>query len=315
MKECFSVVAKDKNLVILLLAALLSGGYASAGAFLSYYTKYNCIGILPMEQLNLFIDNLLNLAPGTSALGELSILTPLLSVGSGIAYMLSMAIVPTCLKRMSKKQLWISTSILGLVSNIVLYVAGMFIPGLQYNTLGGMIFHIVLRFFSQFPAGMTVVLSITMLADHVDQKEMETGMRLEGTIYSIKSLFTKIAVAFFMALPLILLQIAKYDGGAMDIAAKLTNGPLIASPLVESIRTIVDPATGVSYTINFTRVLNTIFIGMTLVFAVVSILMIIPMLFYKVDEDKLQEEVTEYRKNKKAEEIARIENIYAETQK
>ncbi len=305
IKECIKLVGKDKNIVILLIAALLAGGYAAAGVFLPYFTKYNCIGILPMEELNSFLNNILgflNLAEPIK-LSELSVLTPLLSIGSGLAYMISMALVPIFLKRMTKKQLWILTAIIGLVSNLLLYVFGMFVPGLQYNTLGGMIFHILFRFFSQFPAGVTLVLSITMLADHVDQKEMETGKRLEGTIYSVKCLFTKIAVAVFVALPMILLEVVNYDGAKMDLASESATAPLISSPLVT---TIVDGQ-------NYTEILNMIFVGMTLLFVLVSVIMIVPMLFYKVDEKKLQADVEQYRADKKQAEIDRIERIYQET--
>lgn len=64
--------------------------------------------MLPMDQITGFLNNLIykliHVEVNINLTNE-GLLTPLLQIGSGISYMLSMAIIPPLLKKMSKKTL------------------------------------------------------------------------------------------------------------------------------------------------------------------------------------------------------------------
>ena len=104
------IILKDKRILMLLLAAFFNGIINVGAIFLSYFARWNCIGILPMDKINNFIFELVGKNPNIDAV---AILPTILSVMSGISYMVSMMIVPKCLKKMSKKTLWIWMSFIG----------------------------------------------------------------------------------------------------------------------------------------------------------------------------------------------------------
>ena len=100
------IVFSDKKMVILVVVAFFSA-IANLGAiFLPYFAKWNCIGVLPMDQITGFLNNLIykliHVEVNINLTNE-GLLTPLLQIGSGISYMLSMAIIPPLLKKMSEK--------------------------------------------------------------------------------------------------------------------------------------------------------------------------------------------------------------------
>lgn len=67
---------------------------------LSYFAKWNCAGVIPIDELCAWIKNTIGLDIQLTSEG---LLTPLLQVGSGISYMLSMALVPVFLKKRIKR--------------------------------------------------------------------------------------------------------------------------------------------------------------------------------------------------------------------
>ena len=84
------IVFSDKKMVILVVVAFFSA-IANLGAiFLPYFAKWNCIGVLPMDQITGFLNNLIykliHVEVNINLTNE-GLLTPLLQIGSGI---------PTC---------------------------------------------------------------------------------------------------------------------------------------------------------------------------------------------------------------------------
>lgn len=189
--KCFKIIFTDRRMIVLLIASLFSGVINIGAMFLPYFANWNCIGILPMDKINAFLTGVLGKDPQLTAV---SILPTILSVTSGIAYMLPMLLVPPLLKKMSKKTLWIAQSLIGGVMCLVTYFIGVYV--LPYNTLPGFIVYAVLRFFTNFPVGMSIVLLVAMFADITDDLEMKTDERLEATAYSMKGLLYKISLAF-----------------------------------------------------------------------------------------------------------------------
>ena len=61
------VILKDKRIVMLLLAAFFNGIINIGAIFLSYFARWNCIGILPMDKINLFIEGIVGKNPNIDA--------------------------------------------------------------------------------------------------------------------------------------------------------------------------------------------------------------------------------------------------------
>ena len=80
-------------------------------------------------------------------------------------------------------------SFVGAIANIIVYVVGIYI--VPYNTIPGFVLYAVLRFFTNFPVGMSIVLLTSIIADVTDSIEMESGERIEATVYSFKGLLYK----------------------------------------------------------------------------------------------------------------------------
>ena len=277
------IILKDKRIVMLLLAAFFNGIINIGAIFLSYFARWNCIGILPMDKINNFIYELVGKNPQIDAV---AILPTLLSVMSGASYMLSMLIVPKCLKKMSKKTLWIWMSFIGAAANIIIYIIGVYV--VPYNTVAGFVTYAVLRFFTNFPVGMSLVLLVSMIADITDSIEMEKGERLEATVYSFKGLLYKFSVALFNVVVLQAIDFLGYNAEKMEALTENITKPLIVSTTQASIINGVD----------YTMLLNGIFFMLTAFGAIGLILQAIPMFFYKFDEDATEEKLVEYRKQK-----------------
>lgn len=210
--------------------------------------------------------------------------------------MLSMAIIPPLLKKMSKKTLWIWMSLLGAVADILTFIIGMYV--IPYNTPAGLVTYIVLRFFTNFPVGMTVVLLIAMFSDLVDNLEMKSGERLEGTVFSFRSLINKISIALFNVIVL-----AIVNGFGYMVGDKITSGGGLMLGMTSMSQNYTVPLTGTHYE----TVLTAIFFMLTGLGAIGLILQALPMFFYKFDEKKFEKEIASFREEKEKKLQAEIE--------
>ena len=255
--------------------------------------------MLPMDQITGFLNNLIykliHVEVNINLTNE-GLLTPLLQIGSGISYMLSMAIIPPLLKKMSKKTLWIWMSLLGAVADILTFIIGMYV--IPYNTPAGLVTYIVLRFFTNFPVGMTVVLLIAMFSDLVDNLEMKSGERLEGTVFSFRSLINKISIALFNVIVL-----AIVNGFGYMVGDKITSGGGLMLGMTSMSQNYTVPLTGTHYE----TVLTAIFFMLTGLGAIGLILQALPMFFYKFDEKKFEKEIASFREEKEKKLQAEIE--------
>ncbi len=283
-KKALKTILSDKRMIVLLLCSFFCGMINIGAMFVPYFAKWNCIGILPMDKINAFLEGLTGKNPNLDAV---SILPTILNVMSGISYMLSMLLIPLFLRKMNKKKLWIGMSLISAVFTLFTYIMGVYL--LPYNTLAGFVVYAVLRFFTNFPVGMSVVLSISMFADVTDAIEMETGERLEATAYSFKGLTYKLAVAIFNVVVLLVIDALHYDADLMtEITANMTT-PLISSTTEAS----------VIGGVNYTTLLNGIFFMLTAFGAIGMALQAIPMFFYKFDETKIADKLAAFRERKK----------------
>lgn len=282
-RKSFKVIFTDKRMIVLLICSFFSGMINIGAMFLPYFANWNCIGILPMDRINAFIENLSGKNPQLTAV---SILPTILSVMSGIAYMLSMMIVPPLLKKMSKKTLWIGQSVIGGVMCLATYLIGVYV--LPYNTLSGFIVYAIMRFFTNFPVGMSLVLLVAMFADITDDLEIRTDERLEATAYSMKGLLYKISVALFNVVVLVIIDKIGYNAERMAELSSNYSQPLMQSTTIPNIIQGID----------YTHLLNTIFFMLTAFGAIGMFLQAIPMFFYKFDENSMSDKLEEYRKKR-----------------
>ena len=293
------IVFKDKKFIVLTIAMFFSSIVNIGSMFLPYFAKWNCIGVLPIDKLCAWINDTFGISLQLTSEG---LLTPLLQIGSGISYMLSMALIPLFLKKMDKKTLWIGTSIIGIVADIVCFVIGVWI--VPYNTFAGAVVYMILRFFTNFPVGIMTVLTTAMFSDVVEDLEMRTGKRLEGTVFSFQSLISQISVAIFNALLLNIVDAFGYNADKMsDLTNNLTQ-PLIQSPTQPFISGGVD----------YTMLLNVIFFLLTAFGAIGLLLQTIPMFFYKFDEKAQAGKLKAFRKEKERREKEELNALAAEIQ-
>ena len=299
-RKSLKVIFTDKRMIVLLICSLFSGMINIGAMFLPYFANWNCIGILPMDKINTFLENLLGKNPQLTAV---SILPTILSVMSGIAYMLSMMIVPPLLKKMSKKTLWIGQSLIGGVMCFATYLIGVYV--LPYNTLAGFIVYAIMRFFTNFPVGMSLVLLVAMFADITDDLEIKTDERLEATAYSMKGLLYKISVAVFNVVVLVIIDKLGYNAERMAELSSNYSVPLIQSTTVPSVIQNID----------YTHLLNTIFFMLTAFGAIGMILQAIPMFFYKFDENAMSEKLEEYRRKREEQSQKELDEALQSAQK
>ena len=292
------IVFKDKKFVCLTIAAFFSAIVNMGAMFLPYFAKWNCAGVIPIDDLCAWIQNTFGISIQLTSEG---LLIPLLQIGSGLSYMLSMALVPVFLKKMDKKTLWIGVSVFGIIADILCFVIGVWI--IPYNTAAGAVTYTIMRFFTNFPVGVMTVLLVAMFSDVVDDIEMRTGKRLEGTVFSFRSLVNQIAVAIFNVL---LLDIVDKFGYNADTMTKITDN--LTRPLIES-----TTQAAVYGGVNYTTLLNVIFFMLTAFGAIGLLLQSIPMLFYKFDEKAQAGKLKAFREEKQKREIEELNAMAAET--
>lgn len=305
-RKCFKTIFTDRRMVVLLLCSFFTGMINIGAIFLPYFANWNCIGILPMDKINGFIEGLVGKNPQMTAV---SILPTILSVMSGAAYTLSMLLVPPLLKKMTKKTLWIAQSVVGAVLCFATYLVGVYV--LPYNTLPGFIVYALMRFFTNFPVGMSLVLLVAMFADITDDLELKTGERLEATAYSVKGLLYKISVALFNVVVLAVINGLGYNAERMAAQSENYTVPLIESTIVPKVQEYLNAA-GQTVSVDYTTLLNTIFFMLTAFGAIGLLLQAVPMFFYKFDENAMFEKLEAYRKQKEEENQKELEEAMAD---
>ena len=285
LMQTLKIIFTEKKMIVLVIAFVFQAAINVGAIFLPYFAKWNCIDVIPAKELGDWLTNLLNASDPIVITNE-ALLIPVLQIGSGISYMLSMALVPRLLKRMDKKKLMIYISLIGAVASVFTYIIGIYI--VPYNTVPGLILYIVLRFFTNFPVGSTMVLFIAMFSDITDDLEMKHGERLEGLVFSLRSLLNKIPFAIFNAVILLVISSFGYIPEKMLEASRDMTEKLVYSTTQPN---IIDGT-------NYTTLLNAIFFMLTALSAIGLVLQAIPMYFYDFDEEVQEEKLRVFREEK-----------------
>lgn len=284
-RKVLSIIFRDKNMRVLLVVVFFNAIVNLGAMFLMFFAKWNCYGIFDFPALNEWLAG--------HGLGitfnEEGLLFPVLSITSGISYMLSMAIIPPLLKKMSKKQLFIWSSVIFAVLDIIVFVICMYVFPLNSPDLTqariGFVVYALLRFFTNFPVGMSIVLLMAIFSDAVDMIEMRTGERLEGGVFSFRSLINKFGIAGFNLIVMAIVNAFGYSYMSNTLTKLKDAGTLTREILWR----------------DHTPVLNAIFAMLTILGAVGLILQVLPMLRYKFDEKKAEKDLAEFREKRDAE--------------
>lgn len=290
-RKALKIVFGNRNMRALLGASFFYAVVNLGAMFLMFFAKWNCYGIFDFPALNSWLaGHGLNIV-----LSEEGLLFPILSISSGISYMLSMAIVPALLKKMDKKTLFIHMSWICAIANILVFVVCQYVVPYTSENLTqariGFVVYCVCRFFTNFPVGMGLVLLQAIFSDAVDVIEMETGERLEGAVFSFKSLVNKIGIALFNLVVMAIVNAFGYSSMSTELTELKEAGQLTREVMLA----------------NHMPVLNAIFFMLTILGSIGLILQIFPMLRYKFNEAEYEDKIKEFRAKKEAELEAKIQ--------
>ncbi len=285
--DSIKILFRNKNTKILISVAFFSSITNLGAMFLMYFCKWNCYGIIDFAAISAWIGETFGLK--NVVLSDMGVLFPLLNISSGISYMLSMAIVPALLKRMDKKKLFIWQSLIFAVADIFTFVVCKYVfpydsPDLSMARIGLGIYAL-LRFFTNFPVGMSTVLLTAIFSDTVDSIEMESGERLEGVTFSFKSLVNKFGIAGFN---LIMMQIVNMFGYDKLVQLSSERSALEAAGQVL-------PRSAV---LAHSSTLTAMFFCVSALGALGLVLQAIPMFKYKFDENEYEEKLKIFRDEK-----------------
>lgn len=284
-RKTLKIIFKNKNMKALVWTAFFSAVTNLGAMFLMFFAKWNCYGIFNFPALNNWISTNLHM---NLNLSEEALLFPILSISSGISYMLSMALVPWLLKKMDKKTLWIRMSLICAVANVVVWALCMFVvpytsPNLTTARIGFVVYCLC-RFFTNFPVGMSLVLLTAIFSDTVDVIEMESGERLEGAVFSFRSLVNKFGIAIFNLVLMAIVNSFGYSTMSTELTALKDAGQLSRDVLLQ----------------NHMPVLNAIFFMLTVMGSIGLVLQAIPMFKYNLNEAEYEDKIRAFRDEKEA---------------
>lgn len=297
-RETLKIVFKNKNMRALIWATFFASITNLGAMFLMFFAKWNCYGIFNFPALNAWLaDHHLNVT-----LSEEGLLFPILSISSGISYMLSMALVPWLLKKMDKKTLWIRMSFVCAIANIAVWAICMFVFPYTSTDLTtariGFVVYCLCRFFTNFPVGMSLVLLTAIFSDTVDVIEMESGKRLEGAVFSFRSLVNKIGIALFNLVVMAAVNAFGYSTMSTELNALKDAGTLTRDVLLT----------------NHMPVLNAIFFMLTILGSIGLVLQALPMFKYKFNEAENEDKIRKFREEKEARLQAELDAAIAQKQ-
>ncbi len=190
-KETVTVVRKDKVLIIVILAVLLGSTMVTANQCADYIGNY--LIIQNYTDFSRIFDAAGNLLPNVDAAAAYDFWIPrgtivtTLTVAIGVGMVPAMAIFPLLRKKFSLKQIYIGSSVFGLLVHMLCYLV------FAGNVTEISIYLLwVFLFLMGIPLGVFNVITYTLIADAVDYMEWKTGERHEGVCFSFQTFLSKV---------------------------------------------------------------------------------------------------------------------------
>lgn len=198
-KETFSVLGKDKVLIIVIFASILGSTMVTANQSADYIGNYLIIqNYTDFSQIFGAAGNLLSNVDAAAAydfwIPRGTIVTTL-TVAIGVGMVPAMVIFPLLRKKFSLKQIYIGSALLGLVVHALCYI----ILSKDVTTINVYLLWVFL-FLMGLPLGIYNVITYVLIADAVDYLEWKTGERHEGVCFSFQTFLSKVnaAIATFV---------------------------------------------------------------------------------------------------------------------
>lgn len=201
LKSVLMMIVRNKPLFALLVMALSwNMAHNVIQSFAIYYFKY----VVGREEL-----------------------FPWYMMYAGIANLATIALFPMLAKRFSRRVLWISASVLPVLSCLLLLYVGLHAPqnatlialsGIMANS-GGAFFWVLL---------------VIMVADTVDYGDYALGMRIESIAFAVQTMVVKAGAAFAGLMIGVLLGAAGYQAGVPQTASTIIGmqGIMIVVPML-----------------------------------------------------------------------------------
>lgn len=169
LKESVQMVAKNKVLLIVIMAAILGSTMVIANISADYISNY------------LILQN------GNNGFVPKGTVLTTLTIAIGVGMVPAMAVFPLLRKKFSLKQIYIGSSLFGVIAHMACYL--IFVGNVEHINL-----YLLwgLLFFMGFPLGIYNVITYALIADSVDYIEWKTGKRSEGVCFAFQTFLSKV---------------------------------------------------------------------------------------------------------------------------
>ena len=217
-KETIQVVSKNKLLLLVVLAAFLGSTMVIANISADYIANYLIIqGYTDFNVLAQTNDVVEAYKAGGFWIPRGTILTTL-TVAIGAGMVPAMVLFPILRKKFDLKQIYIGSSIFGVIAHVACYLLFMTDPGhINIYLLW------VCLFFMGFPLGIYNVITYAFIADSVDYMEWKTGKRSEGVCFAFQTFLSKISAGIAGVATGWVLKVGNYKEpieGNLDVLGK-----------------------------------------------------------------------------------------------
>ena len=198
-KETFTVLGKDKLLIIVIFASILGSTMVTANQCADYIGNY--LIIQNHTDFSQIFDSAGSILPNVDAKAAYDFWIPrgtivtTLTVAIGVGMVPAMAIFPMLRKKFSLKQIYIGSAVFGLIVHALCYA----VFQSNISTINIYILWVFL-FLMGLPLGIYNVITYALIADSVDYLEWKTGERHEGVCFSFQTFLSKVnaAIATFV---------------------------------------------------------------------------------------------------------------------
>ena len=209
---------KTNCFLLVIAAAILGSTMVIANISADYIANYLIIqGYTDFDVLASTNDVVAAYKAGGFWIPRGTILTTL-TVAIGAGMVPAMVVFPMLRKKFDLKQIYIGSSIFGVIAHCVCYLLFMNDPGhINIYILW------VCLFLMGFPLGIYNVITYAFIADSVDYMQWKTGKRSEGVCFAFQTFLSKVTAGIAGVVTGWVLEIGKYQkpiDGNLDINGK-----------------------------------------------------------------------------------------------
>ena len=152
---------------------------------------------------------------------------------AGIANLITILCFPKLVTRFSRRAIWISASVLPVISCLLLLLVGLYAPqSATLISLSGILVNI--------GGGFFWVMLVIMVADTVDYGDYAFGVRIESIAFSVQTMVVKAGAAFAGLLIGVMLALVGYVPGVPQSASTILGmqGIMVGLPLIFFVLTL-----------------------------------------------------------------------------